>query len=252
MTLDWTYHKIHSERNVRLSIPQYVNEALIKFKHHLIKQQFLATQFCGPVYGRKVQYADVIEIPTFTHTQNHLLQQKCRKFMYYAQEIASTMMHPLNNLASQVTVETLKTEEAQTCFLDYCATNPDALIVYYTSDMIIRGDTDTAYLVALKKRSRNTAYIFMGNKDRNNQIINGPIIVIAKILKMVVVPAAEAEVVSLFHAAQTIVPLRVTENEPGHKQPATPLCTDNNTATGIIHGTIRQQQPKAIDIQFTG
>ena len=47
----------------------------------------------------------------------------------------------------------------------------------------------------------------MGNKDRNSQIINGPIIVIARILEMVVALAAEVEVTSLFHAAQEIVPL---------------------------------------------
>ena len=135
----------------------------------------------------------------------------------------------------------MKTEEAQACSLNYCATNPDASIVYYASDIIIRGDTDAAYLVTSKARSRNTAYIFIGNTDRNNQIINGPIMVIAKKLKMVVSSAAEAEVASLFHSAQTIVPLRVTVDELGHKQPAKPLRIDNNTASGIMNGTIRQQ-----------
>ena len=65
MTLEWNYHKIHSKRNIRLSMPGYVNVALIKFKHHFIKQQFSASSFRNPIYGRKVQYADVIEIPTF-------------------------------------------------------------------------------------------------------------------------------------------------------------------------------------------
>ena len=65
--------------------------------------------------------------------------------------------------------------------------------------------------------------------------------VIARILKMVVVLAAEAEVASLFHVAQEIVPLRTTADELGNKQPATPLRTDNNTASGIMNGTIRQQ-----------
>ena len=73
--------------------------------------------------------------------------------------------------------------------------------------MIIQGNTNAAYLVASKARSRNAAYIFMGNKDRNNQIINGPIMVIARILKMVVASAAEAEVASVYYAAQEIVPL---------------------------------------------
>ena len=74
--------------------------------------------------------------------------------------------------------------------------------------------------------------------------------VIAKILKMVVSLAAEAEVASLFYAAQTIAPLQITVDELGHKQPATPLRTDNNTASGIMNGTIRQQRSKAIDMRF--
>ena len=117
------------------------------------------------------------------------------------------MMHTLNDLASQGTAGTMKSEEAQACFFNYCATNPDASIGYYVSDMIIQRDTDAAYLLASKARSRNTAYIFMGNKDRNNQIINRPIMVKVRILKMVVALAAEAEVASLYYAAQEIVPL---------------------------------------------
>ena len=74
----------------------------------------------------------------------------------------------------------------------------------------------------------------MGNKDQNNQMIHRPIMVIARILKMVVALVAQAEVALLYHAAQEIVPLRVTADELGHKQPATPLRTDNNTASGII------------------
>ena len=148
-------------------------------------------------------------------------------------------MHAPNDLASQVTTGTMKTEEAQACFLNYCSKNPDALMVYYASDMIIQEDTDAAYLIASKARSKNAAYIFMGNKNRNYQIINGLIMVIAKILKMIVPSAAEAEVASLFYAAQEIGPLQVTAEELGHKQPATPLQTDNNKASGIMNGTIR-------------
>ena len=119
------------------------------------------------------------------------------------------MMHALNDPASQVTAKIMKTEEAQACFLNYCTTNPNASIVYYASDIIIQGYIDAAYLIASKGRSRKAAYIFMENKDSNNQIINEPIMVIKKILKMVVllVAEAEAEVASLFHAAQKLVPL---------------------------------------------
>ena len=160
------------------------------------------------------------------------------------------MIHALNDLASQVITGTIETEEAQACFFSHCVTNQDASIVYYTNDIIIRGDTDAACLVASKARSRTTAHIFLGNKDQNNQIINGPIMVIVRILKMVAVSAAEVEVASLYHATQAIVPLRIIVEELGHKQPATPLQTDNNTASGIMNGTIRQRRSKAIDMRF--
>ena len=150
-------------------------------------------------------------------------------------------MYTLNDLASQVTTGTMIIEETQKYFLNYYATNSDTSIIYYTSDMIIQGDTDTAYLVASKVRSRNEAYIFMGYKDQNNQIINGP---------NVVASAAEIEVASLFNATQEIVPLRTTADELGHKQPGTPLRIDNSTASDIVNGTIRQQRSKAIDMQF--
>ena len=137
ITLEWNYHKIHSERNVWLSMPGYVKEALIEFKRHFVKQQFSASPFQEPVYGSKVQYADIIEIPIIIKKQIHILQQICGKFLYYAWTIDSTMMHALNVLALQVAAEPTKTEEAQACFLNYCATNPDALECHLTVSQII-------------------------------------------------------------------------------------------------------------------
>ena len=107
--------------------------------------------------------------------------------------------------------------------------------------MIIRGDSDATYLVASKAQSRNTGYIFMRNKGGNNQIINGPIMVIARILKMVVASVAEASMALLYHAAREVVPLQITTEELRHKQLPTPLRRDNSTASGIINGMIEQK-----------
>ena len=76
--------------------------------------------------------------------------------------------------------------------------------------------------------------------------------VIAKIRKLAVASAAEAEVVSLYHAVQEIVPLWVKVEEIGHKEPTTPLRIDDNTMRGFMKGAIRQRRSKAIDIQFFG
>ena len=89
----------------------------------------------------------------------------------------------------------------------------------------------------------------MSNKDRNKQVINRPIMVIVRILKMVVASAAKVEVVALYPAAQNILTLQSTSEELGYKQPAIPLRTDNNTANSIMNGTMRQRRSKAIDMR---
>jgi hypothetical protein len=90
----------------------------------------------------------------------------------------------------------------------------------------------------------------MGNHKGQPQIINGAILVIAKIIKSVMSSAAEAEIGALFMNAKAIIPLRITCEELGHTQPATPMRTDNNTAEGIRNGTIKQNRSKAIDMRF--
>ena len=62
--------------------------------------------------------------------------------------------------------------------------------------------------------------------------------------------AAEAEIGALYMNARQLLPLRVTCEELGHPQPATPMQTDNNTASGIINGTFNQARSKAIDMRY--
>jgi hypothetical protein len=63
--------------------------------------------------------------------------------------------------------------------------------------------------------------------------------------------SAEAEIGTLFMNAKAIIPLRITCEELGHKQPATPMRTDNNTAERTMNGgTIKHTQSKAIDMRF--
>jgi len=50
---------------------------------------------------------------------------------------------------------------------------------------------------------------------------------------------AEVELGALFLNAQTICPIRIALEELGHPQPATPLQTDNNTASGIINDIVK-------------
>ena len=128
----------------------------------------MASPYSEPTYGKKIQYVTIDNV-TFTPEQIKLLQKVCGKFLYYARAINNTMLHALNNLAIQVTKGTKKTKEALKWFLDYCTTNPDAANIYRASvDMIIKCNSNAAYLVASEARSRVAGFIYMENNYSTN------------------------------------------------------------------------------------
>lgn len=87
------------------------------------------------------------------------------------------MVHALNDLASQVTTGNMKTELTQEWFLNYCVANPNASIVFYVSDMVVKADSKATYLVISRAQSHTAGFIYMGNHKENGQIINAPIMV---------------------------------------------------------------------------
>ena len=70
-------------------------------------------------------------------------------------------------------------------------------------------------------------------------------------MREVLSSAAEAELGALFHNGKEACPLRIALEElVGHPQPATPMATDNNIASGIATDTVKQKRSKAIDMRF--
>ena len=112
-------------------------------------------------------------------------------------------MHVLNEINIESTKATEKNREAVNTFLDYCASNPDAQIIYRASDMQLHIDSDAAYLVAPKARSRAGGYHYLGNKD--GTLFNGPIFILAKVIKAVMSSAAESEVGALYLNAREAI-----------------------------------------------
>ena len=62
--------------------------------------------------------------------------------------------------------------------------------------------------------------------------------------------AAEAELAALYIVAKECVYIRLILEEMGHRQPATPLQTDNATAEGVINRKIQPKRTKAMDMRF--
>jgi hypothetical protein len=62
--------------------------------------------------------------------------------------------------------------------------------------------------------------------------------------------AAKAELGALNINAREAIPMHQLLEEMGHKQPKTPVKTDNSTAFGVINNNIKLQRTKAMDMHF--
>jgi hypothetical protein len=62
--------------------------------------------------------------------------------------------------------------------------------------------------------------------------------------------AAEAETGALYINARKAVEIRNILDELGHKQPPTPIQTDNSTAEGIVNNRVQPKRTKAMDMRF--
>jgi hypothetical protein len=117
--------------------------------------------------------------------------------------------------------------------------------------MILHIHSDASYLSENEAKSRAGGFFYMGNTTKNDKkLTNGAILIVSKVLKHVMSSAAEAEIGAVFINAKEVAVLRTTLEELGHKQPPTPMETDNTTATGYSNGTIKQKCTKAMDMRF--
>jgi hypothetical protein len=128
--------------------------------------------------------------------------------------------------------------------LDHMATHPDAKIIYHASYMIIHIHSDASYLSVSHARSRLGGLFFCGDKPPNEDNLNVSIHNVPAVIKNVMASAASSKVGACFQNAQSGAPIRITLIELGHKQPATPLWTDNSTAFEILNEKIKQKRSR--------
>jgi hypothetical protein len=258
LTLEWDY----DARTVDMSMPRYIEQALLKFQHEPPpRPQHSPYPWTAPDYGAKTQLtapADTSE--PLDATGLHRLQEIIGTLLYYARAIDSTMLVALGTLSSAQSKGTATTAQAVTHLLNYCATHPDAVVRYHASDMHLHIHSDASYLSESKARSRAGGIFFLSTIPKNpkqtpdpNETpppFNGAIHVHCSIMDSVLASATEAEVGALFYNAKDAAMFRTTLAELGHPQPATPIQTDNACASGIANNTVKQRRSKAIDMRF--
>jgi hypothetical protein len=117
--------------------------------------------------------------------------------------------------------------------------------------MIFHIHSDASYLSENEAKSRAGVFFYMGSNNKTDQkLTNGAILIISKVIKHVMLSAAQAEIGAVFINAKEGAVLRTTLEELGHKQTPTPMETDNTTATGYSNGTITQKRTTAMDMRF--
>jgi hypothetical protein len=172
---------------------------LSKFQHDAPKHpQHKPSRYATPVYGAKTQYAIKDETPPLTAKQCLTIQKVTGSVLYYARAVEPTVIMPLNDIETEQTKATKKTQAATNQLLDYLATHPDATIRYHASDMILHIHSDAYYLSVSNARSSLGGLFFCGDKSPQQDKLDGSILYVASVIKNVVASAAESEVGACF------------------------------------------------------
>jgi hypothetical protein len=110
-------------------------------------------------------------------------------------------------IASQQAKPTTDTIAITDMLMDYLYNYPDAIIRYYTSDMLLKITSDAAYLVQpIKARSRAAVHYHLGWK--NSDHVNGAVEILCQTIKNVVTSAAESETGGIFIGGKHAIPIR--------------------------------------------
>jgi hypothetical protein len=232
-------------------MPGYKDKALKQFQHHKPSTPQHSPFQCKEIkYGAKTQYA--VQESTATpldKKDKKFIQKVCGKFLFLARAVDSTLLCPISAIASQSANPTTDTMKQTKQLLDYIASQEDAVITYNATDMILATHRDASYLSEPLARSRSGGHFFLSTSadipPNNSAILN-----IAHIIKHVMASATEAELAALYINAREAVYIRIILKDLGHKQPATPIQTDNSMAEAVCNGNIQPNRTKAMDMRF--
>jgi len=205
LTLNWDY----DNGKVHLSMPGYIEKALLRFGHpNPTKPQLQPHPHTIPTYGATIQYAKPLDdtLPA-TKDDQQFIRQVIGVLLYYARAVDSTLLVALSALASAQAAPTQHTMTLVRWLLDYVASNPDAILTYAKSDMVLAVHSDASNLSEAEACSRVGGH-FVCTHDSTNPDDNGAILNISKILKADMSSAAEAELGALYINAREAIPIR--------------------------------------------
>ena len=129
-------------------MPGYVKNALVCFNHKPpSKPQMQPYPHTLPTYGTMVQYAIAADTsPPVTKAEEKFIRQVIRVLLYYGCAVSSTIIMGLSSLVPANATPTTHTLPLVKWLLDYAANNPNAILTYTKSDIILAIHSDALYL----------------------------------------------------------------------------------------------------------
>ena len=153
-----------------------------------------------PSYGARIQYANQPNNePLLPTAEMKLIQQIVGTLLYLARAVDPTILVALNDISSQQSKPTETTMKHVHQLLDYIATNPNPIIHYHASDMVLHIHSDGSYLSAPNARSRAAGHFFLSDWPNDIKLPdekptnNGPVFTSCKTIRQVLASAAETE-----------------------------------------------------------
>jgi hypothetical protein len=193
LTIKWDYtgHKVPMQ--------MYIKKALKCFQHP--PPQITA----GPtalhvkkMYGVKVQHAKPEDNSSKLDKAGKKFNQEVTEvFLYLARAVDLTILTSLTALASEQVSPTKNTRQKYLQFLNYTASQEDAIVTYRASNMKLAIHSNTLYLSEPKARSQAGGHMFLTGTEEiptnSSAVLN-----ILQIIKAVMSSATEAKLGALF------------------------------------------------------
>ena len=239
-----------SRKTINMSMPGYVQKALVRFKRLQIKGANSPILYVPPKYGRYSQevYPDSDSTP-LSAAQLLELQEIVGVFLFYARAVDPLMITAINKIGSSQADATTNVFAQIDRFIAYASRFPNSSMCIRASDMKLYCHSDASYLSEPNSRSRAGGYLFLG-ECKPGDTPNAAIQYFSVIITTVVSSATEAEYAALFMTGQSAISIRHTLEDLGYPQGVTNIVCDNKCAVGIANKTLKQKRSKTIDMRF--
>ena len=117
--------------------------------------------------------------------------------------------------------------------------------------MKLAAHSEASYLRKPKTRSQAGGHFLLSN-DATIPQKNGAVLNIAPLIKHVITSATADELADLYMMAREAVYIRIILEEMGHKQPPTPLQTENPIADVVVNSKVQPERKKPWTCDFIG